>query len=154
MPISKLSFKENHLKLEIEGLECTLGPEVVKAERLSVELDVNDLLRAKLPALLDGQPKGITFISFGNKKIQCIKEVRGFTGLGLKEAKELVEAAPEAHIDTSNKSVTECEEFCATIEHHTGRADLTRTDATVPSVMDKLREMLSEALSKEFNNEG
>ena len=32
----------------------------------------------------------------GDKKIQCIKEVRAITGLGLKEAKELVEAAPKA----------------------------------------------------------
>ncbi len=32
--------------------------------------------------------------SFGEKKINVIKEVRAATGLGLKEAKELVEAAP------------------------------------------------------------
>ena len=31
---------------------------------------------------------------FGQKKIQCIKEVRGFSGIGLKEAKEMVERAP------------------------------------------------------------
>jgi large subunit ribosomal protein L7/L12 len=31
----------------------------------------------------------------GDKKIQVIKEVRGITGLGLKEAKELVEGAPK-----------------------------------------------------------
>ena len=33
--------------------------------------------------------------SFGDKKIQVIKEVRAITGLGLKEAKELVEGAPK-----------------------------------------------------------
>ena len=32
----------------------------------------------------------VILISFGDKKIQVIKEVRGVTGLGLKEAKELV----------------------------------------------------------------
>jgi len=32
----------------------------------------------------------------GDKKIQVIKEVRGITGLGLKEAKDLVEGAPKA----------------------------------------------------------
>ena len=32
----------------------------------------------------------------GDKKINVIKEVRGITGLGLKEAKELVEGAPKA----------------------------------------------------------
>ncbi|QBY03988.1 50S ribosomal protein L7/L12 [Thalassotalea sp. HSM 43] len=34
--------------------------------------------------------------SFGDKKVAVIKAVRGATGLGLKEAKELVEAAPKA----------------------------------------------------------
>ena len=33
--------------------------------------------------------------SFGDKKINVIKEVRAFTGLGLKEAKDLVESAPK-----------------------------------------------------------
>ena len=33
--------------------------------------------------------------SFGEKKINVIKEIRGLTGLGLKEAKELVEGAPK-----------------------------------------------------------
>ena len=34
--------------------------------------------------------------SFGDKKVAVIKEVRGITGLGLKEAKDLVEGAPSA----------------------------------------------------------
>lgn len=38
----------------------------------------------------------VILASFGEKKINVIKEVRGITGLGLKEAKELVEGAPKA----------------------------------------------------------
>ncbi len=38
----------------------------------------------------------VILASFGDKKINVIKEVRGITGLGLKEAKELVEGAPKA----------------------------------------------------------
>ncbi len=38
----------------------------------------------------------VVLTSFGDKKIQVIKEVRAITGLGLKEAKELVEGAPKA----------------------------------------------------------
>jgi len=38
----------------------------------------------------------VVLASFGEKKIQVIKEVRAITGLGLKEAKELVESAPKA----------------------------------------------------------
>jgi large subunit ribosomal protein L7/L12 len=36
----------------------------------------------------------VVLISAGDKKIQVIKEVRAVTGLGLKEAKDLVEGAP------------------------------------------------------------
>ena len=38
----------------------------------------------------------VILTSFGEKKINVIKEVRSITGLGLKEAKEAVEAAPKA----------------------------------------------------------
>ena len=38
----------------------------------------------------------VMLTSHGEKKIEVIKEVRALTGLGLKEAKELVEAAPKA----------------------------------------------------------
>jgi large subunit ribosomal protein L7/L12 len=37
----------------------------------------------------------VILISSGDKKIQVIKEVRAITGLGLKEAKDLVEGAPK-----------------------------------------------------------
>ena len=38
----------------------------------------------------------VILIGFGDKKIQVIKEIRGITGLGLKEAKDLVEGVPKA----------------------------------------------------------
>ncbi len=38
----------------------------------------------------------VVLTSFGEKKINVIKEVRALTGLGLKEAKDLVEGAPKA----------------------------------------------------------
>ena len=38
----------------------------------------------------------VVLASFGERKINVIKEVRAATGLGLKEAKDLVEAAPKA----------------------------------------------------------
>ena len=38
----------------------------------------------------------VVMTAFGDKKINVIKEVRALTGLGLKEAKELVESAPKA----------------------------------------------------------
>ena len=38
----------------------------------------------------------VVLTAIGDKKIEVIKEVRALTGLGLKEAKDLVEAAPKA----------------------------------------------------------
>jgi large subunit ribosomal protein L7/L12 len=43
----------------------------------------------------------------GEKKIQVIKEVRTLTSLGLKEAKDLVEAAPKAVLERVNKETAD-----------------------------------------------
>ena len=43
----------------------------------------------------------------GDKKIQVIKEVRALTSLGLKEAKDLVEAAPKPVLEKANKEDAE-----------------------------------------------
>jgi large subunit ribosomal protein L7/L12 len=45
--------------------------------------------------------------SAGESKIKVIKEVRGLTGLGLKEAKELVESAPKAVLEGAKKDDAE-----------------------------------------------
>jgi large subunit ribosomal protein L7/L12 len=43
----------------------------------------------------------------GDKKIQVIKEVRALTSLGLKEAKDLVDAAPKSVLEKSSKEDAE-----------------------------------------------
>ncbi len=43
----------------------------------------------------------------GDKKINVIKEVRALTSLGLKEAKELVEAAPKTVLENATKEAAE-----------------------------------------------
>ena len=43
----------------------------------------------------------------GDKKIQVIKEVRTITGLGLKEAKDLVDGAPKPVLEKANKDAAE-----------------------------------------------
>ncbi|MBT3905765.1 MAG: 50S ribosomal protein L7/L12 [Rhodospirillales bacterium] len=45
----------------------------------------------------------VILASFGEKKINVIKEVRAITGLGLKEAKEMVESAPAPVKEGVNK---------------------------------------------------
>ena len=47
-------------------------------------------------AAADKDEFSIMLVSSGDKKINVIKEVRAITGLGLKEAKDLVEAAPKS----------------------------------------------------------
>lgn len=49
----------------------------------------------------------VMLIAAGDKKIEVIKEVRAITGLGLKEAKDLVEAAPKAVKEGINKADAE-----------------------------------------------
>jgi large subunit ribosomal protein L7/L12 len=56
----------------------------------------------------------VMLMSYGEKKINVIKEVRAMTGLGLKEAKDLVEAAPKAVKEDCQKS--EAEELKAKLE--------------------------------------
>lgn len=58
----------------------------------------------------------------GGKKIQVIKEVRAITGLGLTEAKTLVESAPKAIKEGINK--TEAEEIKKKIEEAGGTVEL------------------------------
>ena len=49
----------------------------------------------------------VFLVSAGDKKIQVIKTVRELTGLGLKEAKDLVEAAPKAVKESVPKAQAE-----------------------------------------------
>jgi large subunit ribosomal protein L7/L12 len=58
----------------------------------------------------------------GGKKIQVIKEVRAITGLGLTEAKALVESAPKAVKEGVNKA--EAEEIKKKIEEAGGTVEL------------------------------
>ena len=56
----------------------------------------------------------VILASVGAQKINVIKEVRAITGLGLKEAKDLVEAAPKAIKEAVSK--TEAEEIKKKVE--------------------------------------
>jgi large subunit ribosomal protein L7/L12 len=77
---------------------------VVEAAELSKQLEEKWGVSAAVAAApaaaaaAGGEEKSeftVFLASFGDKKINVIKEVRAITGLGLKEAKDLVEAAPK-----------------------------------------------------------
>ena len=62
----------------------------------------------------------VTLESFGEKKIDVIKAVRAITGLGLGEAKALVEGAPKALKEGVSKA--DADEFIKKIEEAGGKA--------------------------------
>ena len=73
------------------------------------------------PAAEEKTEFDVILASAGDKKINVIKEVRGITGLGLKEAKDLVEGAPKPVKEGASKEEAEelkkkLEEAGATVE--------------------------------------
>ena len=64
----------------------------------------------------------VILLAAGEKKINVIKEVRAITGLGLKEAKDLVEAAPKAVKEGVNKA--EAEELKKKLEDAGAKVEL------------------------------
>ena len=64
----------------------------------------------------------VVLAAIGDKKIEVIKEVRAMTGLGLKEAKDLVEGAPKAVKEGVNKD--EAAKIKATLEKVGAKVEL------------------------------
>ena len=64
----------------------------------------------------------VVLTEFGGNKIAVIKEVRGITGLGLKEAKELVESAPKPVKEGVSKE--EAEEISKKLEAAGAKAEI------------------------------
>jgi large subunit ribosomal protein L7/L12 len=64
----------------------------------------------------------VVLAATGDKKIEVIKEVRALTGLGLKEAKDLVEGAPKNVKEGVNKE--EAEKIKATLEKVGAKVEL------------------------------
>jgi large subunit ribosomal protein L7/L12 len=64
----------------------------------------------------------VILASAGEQKINVIKEVRGLTGLGLKEAKDLVEGAPKAIKEGVSKA--EAEDIKAKLEAAGAKVEL------------------------------
>jgi large subunit ribosomal protein L7/L12 len=114
---TKKEVKETEAKKEAKGLT---KEEIIAAIKNMTVLDLADLVKTlenefgvsaapvavAAPAAVPGKPAEappaeektaftITLKSFGEKKIEVIKAVREVTTLGLKQAKDLVEAAPQ-----------------------------------------------------------
>jgi large subunit ribosomal protein L7/L12 len=64
----------------------------------------------------------VVLAAAGDKKIEVIKEVRALTGLGLKEAKDLVEGAPKTVKESATKD--EADKIKATLEKVGAKVEL------------------------------
>ena len=106
---------------------------LVEASELKTALEDEFGVTAAAPMMMGGAPVAeaaaaeeqtefdVVLTSFGDKKINVIKVVRSHTGLGLKEAKDLVDGVPstvkeQVAKDEAEKVKQELEEAGATVE--------------------------------------
>jgi large subunit ribosomal protein L7/L12 len=107
---------------------------VLEMSQFVKELEEKYDVTAAAPAMAVAAPAGggeaaaektefdVVLTAVGDKKIQVIKEVRAITGLGLKDAKDLVESAPKPIKEGVKKE--EAEEIKSKIEAVGGAVEL------------------------------
>ena len=119
--------KINNIIEEIKSLTILELSELVKAVEAefgvsaAAPVGVVAVAGAAAPAAEEKTEFDVVLKSFGAKKLDVIKAVREITGLGLKEAKEMVEGAPKAVKEGVSKDEAESlkkalEEAGATVE--------------------------------------
>jgi large subunit ribosomal protein L7/L12 len=113
--LKKAGSKEKVVEL-IEKMTVLELADLVKnlEEKFGVTAQAPVIQAGVAPAgAAEAQPKEeqteftIMLTSFGDKKLQVIKEVRALTNLGLKEAKDLVDSAPKAIKEKVSKEEAE-----------------------------------------------
>jgi large subunit ribosomal protein L7/L12 len=106
---------------QMSVLDCA---ELVKAmeEKFGVSAAPVAVAGAAGPAAEEKTEFDVVLTECGAKKINVIKEVRGITGLGLKEAKEIVESAPKTIKEAATKE--EAEEIKAKLEAAGAKVEL------------------------------
>jgi large subunit ribosomal protein L7/L12 len=110
------------------------GMSVLEMSEFVKELEDKYGVTAAAPTMMAAAPAGgeaaaeektefdVVLTAIGDKKIQVIKEVRGITNLGLKDAKDLVEGAPKAIKEGVKKE--EADEIKAKIEAAGGSIEI------------------------------
>jgi large subunit ribosomal protein L7/L12 len=121
-----MSEKIEQLVSQVEEMTVMELSELVKAieDKFGVSAAAPAMAMAAAPAAEAAEEKtefDVVLTGVGDKKIQVIKVVRAITGLGLKEAKGLVDAAPKAVKEGASKDEadgikTQLEEVGATVE--------------------------------------
>jgi len=113
--MSEVNLSENAAKVLdlIEGMSILVAADLVKA--MEDKFGVSAAAPVAVAAVAAGGEAAevvkdefnVMLTGVGDKKIQVIKVVRAITGLGLKEAKELVESAPAAVKEAVTKEEAE-----------------------------------------------
>jgi large subunit ribosomal protein L7/L12 len=121
-----MSEKISEIVEKIKGLSLVEASDLKKAleSEFGVSAAAPVAMAAAAPAAAAVEEKtefDVILLSSGDKKINVIKVVRAHTGLGLKEAKDLVDSAPKAvkeaiSKDEAEKLKKEFEEAGATVE--------------------------------------
>ena len=112
----------------IEGMTVPELSELLKAFEEKFDVTAAAPVAAAAPAAGPAEAEDeqtqfdVILIAEGAKKIAVIKEVRAITGLGLKDAKELVEAATKAVLEGANKE--DAEKAKAALEEAGAQVDL------------------------------
>ena len=93
---SFIDYVENMTVLELSKLVKALEERLGVSAAAPVAVAAVAGAAAAAAAAEEKTEFDVVLASFGDNKVGVIKEVRAITGLGLKEAKDLVEAAPKA----------------------------------------------------------
>lgn len=112
--MSEAQLSRDQVKDYLKNLSLIDAAALVK--ELEQELGVS------AAAVVEKDEFNVVLMAAGDKKIQVIKVVRELTGLGLKEAKDLVDGAPKAVKEGVNKA--EAEEIKKKLEAAGGAVEL------------------------------
>ena len=104
---SFIDYVENMTVLELSKLVKALEERLGVSAAAPVAVAAVAGAAAPAAAAEEKTEFDVILASFGDNKVAVIKEVRGITGLGLKEAKDLVEAAPKAVKEGASKEDAE-----------------------------------------------
>ena len=100
---SFIDYVENMTVLELSKLVKALEERLGVSAAAPVAVAAVAGAAAPAAAAEEKTEFDVILASFGDNKVAVIKEVRAITGLGLKEAKDLVEAAPKALKEGASK---------------------------------------------------
>ena len=117
-----VSYIENLTVLELSKLVKTLEERLGVSAAAPVAVAAAPAAAAAAPAEEEKTEFDVILAAFGDNKVAVIKEVKNITGLGLKEAKDLVEAAPKAIKEAVAKE--EAEKIKAAIEAAGGKVEI------------------------------